>query len=83
MIKGNGSDESHGGNVFTKVISFFSMCRKNKNSQSQPHRIPTERSISQNENQKMSQVLFETYSIFYNAGKSRSPPVTLKAKEQK
>lgn len=72
MIKGNRSNESYAGNMFTKVIIFSSKCLKNKNSQSQPRCVSTERSASQNENQETSQVLFETYSIFYNVSLSHS-----------
>lgn len=71
MIKGNRTDESSGGKMFTEVIIFSRKCWKNKNSHCQsasrqntlPRRMKTSKRL---------QVLFETYSIFYIACQSSS-----------
>lgn len=67
MIKGNNTNESYGGNMFTKVI-----LTTEQNTRCQSDCVPTGCSASQNGNQQMSQVIFETYSIFYNVSLSRS-----------
>ena len=64
-IKGNSTNESDG--VFTKVIMFF---RKNKNGAGLI--VSRQCPAPQTKNRKMSQILFETYSVFYNASLSRS-----------